>query len=44
MTRVAGPEIGLELVDLQSITKGLTTKTYRITDRRHADTATIRNT
>ena len=36
----AGPDIGLELVDLQSTPKGLTIQTYRTTGRPQYETAT----
>jgi hypothetical protein len=35
-----GPDIGLELVDLQSTPKGLTIQTYRSTGRPQYETAT----
>jgi dihydrofolate reductase len=35
-----GPDIGLELVDLQSTPKGLTIQTYRTTGRPQYETAT----
>jgi dihydrofolate reductase len=37
---VIGPDIGLDLVDLQSTPKGLTIQTYRTTGRPHYETAT----
>jgi hypothetical protein len=35
-----GPDIGLELVDLQSTAKGLTIQTYRTTGRPQYETTT----